>query len=320
LTVEKKLNFTMNAQRDAFRLKLALGLLNPFSRLNSSVRLGQLAWHVLSRWAIKPLPPKPPSGLHYLTIGGRAHWLMLRESLFSLYLSWKDLPLVTAVSDGSWSAEEFNPVFAWWPGIIEVLTREQVVAATRAAGEEELGQYATASPYGLKLAAIVHTARQPQPMLFVDADILWFKDPAEIIGASESWGKPRGVQEGNCYQRREIALRYCPQVMEPPFVNGGILALQGEFLETGLLRRMVSEALADPKEGSFEQTIIATAVHKGAGFLPEKLCLVEFDDVHAFSQRNMVREGYYSRHYVNWMRHLLYRDALKLRWQHPSRP
>jgi hypothetical protein len=24
-------------------------------------------------------------------------------------------------------------------------------------------------------------------------------------------------------------------------------------------------------------------------------------------------EGYYSRHYVNWMRHLLYRDALKLR-------
>ena len=27
----------------------------------------------------------------------------------------------------------------------------------------------------------------------------------------------------------------------------------------------------------------------------------------------MNNEGYYSRHYVNWMRHLLYRDALKLR-------
>ena len=32
-----------------------------------------------------------------------------------------------------------------------------------------------------------------------------------------------------------------------------------------------------------------------------------------FSPRNMNNEGYYSRHYVNWMRHLLYRDALKLR-------
>ena len=28
---------------------------------------------------------------------------------------------------------------------------------------------------------------------------------------------------------------------------------------------------------------------------------------------NMRSEGYYSRHYVNWMRHLFYRDALKLR-------
>jgi hypothetical protein len=29
----------------------------------------------------------------------------------------------------------------------------------------------------------------------------------------------------------------------------------------------------------------------------------------------MIDEGYYSRHYVNWMRHLIYRDALKLRLQ-----
>jgi len=43
------------------------------------------------------------------------------------------------------------------------------------------------------------------------------------------------------------------------------------------------------------------------------MSLVEFDDVHRFSSRNMNNEGYYSRHYVNWMRHLLYRDALKLR-------
>ena len=303
----------MNAQREAFRRKLALGLLNPFSGMNASVRLGQLAWYALSRWAIPPLPPKPQSGLRYLTIGGRAHWLMLRESLFSLYRSWKELPQVTVVSDGSWSAEEFKPVFAWWPGKIEVLTREQVVAVTRAAGEEELAQYAAASPYGLKLAAIVHNARQPQPVLFVDADILWFKDPAELLGSSQTWSKPRGLREGNCYQRLDMALRYWPQVLEPPFVNGGILALKGEFLDAELLRNMVREALVDPKEGSFEQTIIATAVCKGAGLLPDKLCLVEFDDVHAFRQRNMMREGYYSRHYVNWMRHLLYRDALRLR-------
>jgi hypothetical protein len=45
------------------------------------------------------------------------------------------------------------------------------------------------------------------------------------------------------------------------------------------------------------------------------MSLVEFDDVHRFSPRNMNNEGYYSRHYVNWMRHMLYRDALKLRFE-----
>jgi hypothetical protein len=53
----------------------------------------------------------------------------------------------------------------------------------------------------------------------------------------------------------------------------------------------------------------------GAGLMPDNMSLVEFDDIDGFRHRNMSREGYYSRHYVNWMRHLLYRDALKLRFQ-----
>jgi hypothetical protein len=111
-----------------------------------------------------------------------------------------------------------------------------------------------------------------------------------------------------------MALRFCPKVLEPPFVNGGILALHGEFMTPEILRAMVREALTDPDDGAFEQTIIASAVHKGAGLLPSNVSLVAFDDIDTFRHRNMRREGYYSRHYVNWMRHLLYRDAWKLRW------
>jgi hypothetical protein len=47
---------------------------------------------------------------------------------------------------------------------------------------------------------------------------------------------------------------------------------------------------------------------------PDKLSLVEFDDVHRFRSRNMKTEGYYARHYVHWMRHMFYRDALRLRF------
>jgi hypothetical protein len=312
--VETPLNSTSNAQKKAFRLKFAAGLLNPFSRMNVSVRLGQLALNILSHWSIKPLPPKPESGLHYLTIGSRTHWLMLRESMFSLYRSWKKLPTITVVSDGSWSAADFYPVFSWWPGKINVLSREQIIAQADAAGERELAQYVEASPWGLKVASIVLLAC-PEPVLFVDADILWFADPADLLGPTDFWAKPRGVRESNCYQHRDLALRFCPEVLEPPFVNGGILALHGEFLPEGILRAMVHEALADPKDGTFEQTIIATAVKLRGEFFPEKLSLVEFDDVHRFRSRDMKEEGYYSRHYVNWMRHLFYRDALKLRFE-----
>src|SRR5436190_14450046 len=312
--VETALNSTSHSQREAFKRKFAAGLLNPFSGMNESVRLGQLALNVLSRWSVKPLSPKAESGMHYLTIGGRTHWLMLRESMFSLYWSCKKLPTISVVSDGSWSAADFYPVFFWWPGKINVLSREQIIAQADAAGVRELAQYAEASGWGLKVASIVLLARR-EPVLFIDADILWFAEPADLLGPTDFWQKPRGVRESNCYQHREMALRFCPEVLEPPFVNGGILALHGEFLAAEILRPMVHEALADPKDGAFEQTIIASAVHRGAGLMPGTMSLVEFDDINRFCQRNMRREGYCSRHYVNWMRHLLYRDAFKLRLQ-----
>src|SRR5215470_2082425 len=112
-----------------------------------------------------------------------------------------------------------------------------------------------------------------------------------------------------------MALRHCPKVLEPPFVNSGIVALHGELMAQELLRSMVQEALPHPKDSSCEQTIVATAIKLGGEFFPEKLSLVEFDDVRRLRSRYMWDEGYYSRHYVNWMRHLLYRDALRLRWR-----
>ena len=282
--------------------------------MNVSVRLGELACNILSRWPIKPLPPKPESGMCYVTLAGRIHWLMLRESMFSLYRSWEKLPTITVVSDGSWSSPDFYSVFSWWPAKIDVVSREEIIEQADAAGERELSQYAGASGWGLKVASIVLLAHR-EPVLFVDADILWFADPVDLLGPSDSWTKPRGVRESNCHQHCEMALRFCPKVLEPPFVNGGILTLHGEFLTGDILRAMVQEALADPEDGAFEQTIIASAVHMGAGLMPSKISLVEFDDIDRFRHRNMRREGYYSRHYVNWMRHLFYRDALALRWR-----
>src|SRR5262245_35708688 len=303
-----------SSQRKALARKFALGLLRPFSGMNVSVRLGEIAQTILSHWPIPRQPAKPIVNFRYLTMCDRAHWLMLRESLFSLYRSWPLLPEITVVSDSTWTASEFADVFGWWPAPITVLTRQQICEAASSADLPELAEYARESPYGLKLAAIVIEARK-QPVLFVDADILWFRDPLPLLGEPTTWTKPRGLRESNCHQRREMALRHCARVLEPPFVNSGIVALHGDLMPLDLLRSMVRDALPHPLDSSCEQTIIASAVKIGGELFPEKLSLVGFDDVLRFRSRNMKTEGYYSRHYVNWMRHLLYRDALRLRWR-----
>lgn len=305
-------DISRNAQRKAFERRFAPGLLRPFTGLTLPIRIGEIARTALSRWPILPQPAKPISKFCYLAACDRAHWLMLRESLFSLYRSWNSLPEIFVVSDDSWEPDEFAAVFGWWPSPIKVLTRQDVCLASSRAGFPELAEYAGQSIYGLCLAAKTTQAMQ-QPMLFVDADVLWFKDPALFLGDPASWDKPRALRDNYCYQRRDLALRYCAQVLEPPFVNAGIVALHGKLMPPELLRSMVQEALRNPQDSSCEQTIIATAVKLGGEFFPERLSLIAIDDIYSFFIRNAKQEGYYSRHYVLPTRQLIYRDALKLR-------
>jgi hypothetical protein len=313
------LKMTRSAQRKALWREFAPGLLRPFSGMNNSVRLGEIAHNILSRWAIPPQLSKPVAHFCYLTMCDRAHWLMLRESLFSLYQSWNSLPEIVVVADGSWTAIDFADVFAWWPTPITVLTREEICLSALSAGFPELADYARESIWGLELATVTTRAKQ-RPVLYADADILWFRDPAQLLGDPVSWDKPRALRESNCHQRRDMALRHCPEVLEPPFVNAGMVALHGQLMPSEILRSMVQEASRHPLDSSCQQTIIASAVKIGGELFPEKLCLVEFDDVFRFRSRNMKTEGYCSRHYVHWMRHVLYRDALKLRFHFFRQP
>src|ERR1051326_7898326 len=149
-----------NAQRKALTRRFAPGLLRPFSGMNVSVRLGEIAHNILSRWPIRRQLGKPIADFSYLTMCDRTHWLMLRESLFSVFRSWPLLPKITVVSDGTWTTSEFEHVFAWWPAPITALTREQICDAASSANLLELADYARESPYGLKLAAIVIIARE----------------------------------------------------------------------------------------------------------------------------------------------------------------
>jgi hypothetical protein len=74
------LDMNRRAQRKALAGRFALGLLRPFSGMNISVRLWEIAHSILSRWPLRLQPAKPIADFCYLTMCDRAHWLMLRAA------------------------------------------------------------------------------------------------------------------------------------------------------------------------------------------------------------------------------------------------
>lgn len=290
------------------------GLINPLSRMNRGVRIGELSRHVLLR--LRPpqrIPnPLPQSQLHYVTFCGQTHHLLLRESLRSLGCAWTQLPELTVISDGSWNESEIRSYLHWWPTPIRVWSREMVLQSPLLSHLPYLRRYASLSPFGLKLASLFLLAHHG-PYLYVDVDILWFDDPLPWLGSLASWPALRAVPESCLHQHEELARRFCPQALNPPYLNGGFLAVAAPFLPSDQIEAMATLALHDPMDGRAEQTIFATAAHHSGGTLDPSLCCMDYSDAAHTLPRPMRRAGFRSRHYVNWMRHHFYTDALRLR-------
>ncbi len=243
---------------------------------------------------------------------GRAHWLLLRESLVALHRSWQTLPQLIVVSDGSWQAEEFNAAFDFWPEPIQVMMPEDIIAPLTRARQTDLVELARQHPLGLKLAAIISQARQHE-ILFVDSDILWFADPSQILAGLKGLGGPSVTVENGCSYNEELLKLHAPEALAKPGINTGCVHLDGELCEREFLAAMLATALQQPKHNFNEQSIIAAAVQKHGRRLPPEFCLVDFADARTWKRRKPWREGFYARHYVNFMRHQFHRDARALR-------
>lgn len=242
----------------------------------------------------------------------RTHWLLLRESLVSLHRSWKSLPEITVVSDGTWTAEEFNKAFNFWPNPIQVLMPHDILEPLARSGENKLVELARTHPLGLKLAVIVLSARERETF-FVDSDILWFSDPGEILERfRDVKGPVTTVEDGKSYNDN-LVHRFCPAGLARPGINTGCVLLKGNLCEPELFQNLLAAALEDPGHNYNEQTIIAMAVEKGGGKFPAKLCLVDFSGAMSWKRQRPWRQGFHACHYVHWKRYQFYHDARALR-------
>lgn len=300
---------TSSLTADPFGRRFPLWAFHPGRRTRLAVRLGALAEYRLARECVRPLRDKPQADFLYVSMVGRSHWLLLRESLRSLHRTWSQLPEFLVISDGTWQPEEFRAHFAFWPRPFSLLTRDEVIAKARRTGPAQLAELAVAHPLGVKLAAIVQLAREQQ-ILFTDSDVLWFSDPAPTLKALHHVNGPSALVEQGASANPFLAQAFAPELLTPPGINTGCVWLRGELCERDLFNAVLTQACRDPAHEFNEQTIIGIAGRHTQASLGASFCLVDFADAFALRLRRPGRAGYHARHYVRFMRHQFFRDAI----------
>ena len=290
-------------------------ILNPFHGGRAAWRIGTLAEYVLSLSRAPRGVSRPKlDGIKYITMAGKAHLLQLRESLISLERCWSAIPQITILSDGSWEESEFRECFNWWPYELEVCTPDAVRRQLKSQGHDVLEEFTKTHPLALKLGFIVSEGLGGKVM-FVDSDILWLKDPVELLRRHDWDAGVAAAEEPTGTYNQDLAQKVYPVLLKPPFINAGMVLLQGQLFKRGDTIEHVIGNIGERSYEFNEQTIIAIAVKLNGQILPASFLINDFSD--PFKMRPIVLDGRsgLARHYVRFMRHLMYRDALILRWR-----
>lgn len=298
--------------RTAYYRPFPVSALNPFHGGKLAWRLGGLAEWALSKASAPQAAKKPLCKINYATMAGRAHLLQLRESLITVARTWSALPRLTVLSDGSWAKEEFESLFQWWPQEVRLLSPTDVRTDLQRQGNDALADFTATHPLSLKLGLIVGEASRG-PCMFVDSDILWFRNPVKFL-SSHDWcaGVASTTEAYGCFNR-QLAEAICPEVLTPPLTNSGCVLLAGRLFSTDLQLEAVLRKITVREHEFNEQTIIAIAVRLCGQSLSPEFLINDFSEPLAWRPKYLNGRHGFARHYVRFMRHLLYRDALLLR-------
>jgi hypothetical protein len=289
--------------------------MNPFARVRNSLayRSGILYRRLLERLpALASEDGKPELPLTFLTLGGAAHRLMLRECLTSLARAWPRLPRVVVVSDGSLDPAAVSD-FAGWRGSLEVRSWQEMTARLAGPRFANLVRFAERDAMGRKLAAIVACARE-SPTLYCDVDVLWFRFPPTLEGLLAAPGVKLAMSPD--YQPMydpALVPGWLPHLSRPPFYCAGLLYAEGDFLASCDVAALLDHA-AEGGIGVTEQTLLAEADRQlGGRSWPEDEIALSEDGRFTLGPSFRGRP-WAARHYVGAVRHLFWRDALALRW------
>lgn len=305
-------NIKASLSHNLLRRRFPRYLLNPSCRYPIAVRMGILAEYLVSKIDRPPISHRDQASYRLLSMTGHDHLLLLRESLYSFLNSSTKLPPLEILNDGSIKNNAIRQVLDFWPEQITIFSKHYIL--------HDIQSHPTASclkklidshVLGLKLAFILCRSKHGK-QLFVDSDILWFRDPSAYLceyldGCSLAIGREDAVSVNHL-----LARSFCPSLLELPGPNSGCVWSTKNLLDSACLYQVLLAAVQYPSERFNEQTIFAILACSEGEWLSDHVCDTSFSDRFDVYRPSPQSRPFCSRHYVSIIRHLFFLDVVSI--------
>jgi hypothetical protein len=252
----------------------------------------------------------PTADYRYVTLVCNRDVLLSQASLFSVLQSVKRPPVLTVVSDGTLSSVDAIQALRFWPNEIEFLVVENVAAAFYDIGATSLSRLCKSHVFGLKLGACLFCAMTSR-VLYSDSDVLWFRDPEELINLYRGHSVVGTTDFQHSYDKR--FLKQLPEkgrrLLEDSVpVNAGVAIWQNAAGLVYLVEDILRSFLRFSPETFTEQTIVAYLSHAVGTVMDGKMVYLAEEPRSCFNM-SWENKPWYARHYAGPCRDQFWIDA-----------
>lgn len=250
---------------------------------------------------------KPSVDISVITMTGRYHIELTRLSILSLANKWSLLPKLTIYGDGTLSAKKIKEKLSFWKGEIVVGDWENVKQYHKELKRYALINYSEINPFGKKMALILYHA-ELHPTIWIDSDILFFKDLVPHIPIKETGINIGGSEDSiQAFDFRIIDNLKINFEKNYKF-NAGLLYAFGEDIYEKFHVNEILSPLHPNYDFLTEQTIFAHIAKHSLGIAWNQDIIKNFHEDH---QKLIAMNicDITARHYISNVRHLFWRDA-----------
>ena len=253
---------------------------------------------------------KERSEINVLMMTGKNHIDLLKISVLSIARNWRKLPKLTIVSDGSLSLQQIQKAMSFWKGELQLQNWTDSVAYHKARNRTSIAAYASANPFGKKMAVILHHA-ELYPITWIDSDILFFKDLSPFIPEYKNKIQCGGSEDSAAAYHHELVNKLNTSIDRLGKFNAGLLYVSGENIyEKYKLEQLLSE-IHPHYNFLTEQTIFAHIASESRGIIWKENIIRNFTSDNQDLKPTKIEHSV-GRHYPSNVRHLIWRDAFLL--------